>query len=231
MGRSIALTLAREGADIALNYETRPERAERVRSEIESMGRRVCLQQADVATQEGARSLFEGAVAKLGKVDILVVSAGGAWHEQDFVDVDPEHWQRVLAEEVHAPLYLVQFALPGMRERGWGRIVILGGLDADDWRVGPPLDYPLGKATRHWLVRALARQEMSRGITVNGIAPGEVPYVELDEALSSLRHEEAWEERQAPQPQDAGEIAAFFCSEAARFVTGSIINIVPPPAA
>jgi 3-oxoacyl-[acyl-carrier protein] reductase len=226
MGRSIALTLAREGADIALNYETRGERAERLRDHIRGMGRRASLTQADVASAEGAGRLFADAVQELGQVDILVLSAGGAWRTDDIVEVPPEHWQRVLAEEVFAPLYAVPLVLPGMRERGWGRIVITGGLDADDWREGWPMDYPMGKASRHWLVRSLARTEFKHGITVNGIAPGEIPYVEFEDAVSDLQHEERWRSRSIPRPQDAGEIVAFLCSERARFVTGSILNIV-----
>ena len=228
MGRSIALTLAREGADVALNFETRPERAQRVKAQIEAMGRTAAIRQADVASEDGARALFDCAVSELGKVDILVLSAGGTWQERDIVDAPPEHWQRVLAEELHAPLFLVPLALPGMRERGWGRIIITGGLDADDWREGWPLDYPLGKASRHWLVRSLARQEFRHGITVNGIAPGETPYVELDDALADLGHESSWRQRLAPRPQDAGEVVAFLCSDAARFVSGTVINIVSP---
>jgi 3-oxoacyl-[acyl-carrier protein] reductase len=228
MGRSIALSLAREGADLALNYETRPERAERFRAQVESMGRRASLTRADVATETGARALFHAATRDLGKVDILVVSAGGAWREQDIVDTEPEHWQRVLAEEVHAPMYLVPLVLPGMRERGWGRIILVGGLDADDFREGRPLDYPMGKASRHWLARSLARAELQHGVTVNAIAPGDIPYVDLDDALNDLEHGKAWTGRTAPRPQDAGDIAAFLCSEKARFVTGSIINIAPP---
>ena len=228
MGRSIALSLARDGADVALNFETRPERAGRMRAQIEAMGRRASLTQADVASEDGARTLFEAAVRDLGKVDILVVSAGGAWKAQDVVDNDPAHWQRVLAEEVFAPLYLIPLALPGMRERGWGRIILVGGFDADDFREERPLDYPMGKAARHWLARSLARGELRHGITVNAIAPGDIPYVELDQALTDAAHDDGWLKREAPRPQEAGDIAAFVCSEAARFVTGSVINVVPP---
>ncbi len=113
MGRSIALSLARDGADVALNYETRPERAQQMRAQLQSMGRRASLHQADVATEEGARSLFEGAIEELGRVDILVLSAGGAWQARDIVDTPPQHWQRVLAEELHAPLYLNLLPCPG----------------------------------------------------------------------------------------------------------------------
>lgn len=228
MGRSIALNLARQGANIVLNYETRPQRAEAVLQAVRQIGRQAILHEADVATEEGARSLYDAAVAAFRRVDILVVSAGGAWLPVDTVDLEPEHWRRVIAEEIHAPLYLIPLVLPEMRRQRWGRIILLGGHDADDWReVDAPLDYPMGKAARHWLTRALARREAIHGITVNAIAPGTIDYVELDEALADLDHGDVWRKRSVPRPQDAGDVAAFLCSEQARFVTGSIIQIVP----
>lgn len=226
MGRSIALTLARHGADIVLNYETRPQRAETMRQTIESMGRRALLVQADASSEEGAHRLVSEATAAFGKVDILVVSAGGAWQPADTAAMTPDHWRKVLAEEVHAPLYLIPPLLPGMRSQRWGRVILIGGHEADDWREDDtPLDYPLGKASRHWLARTLARREASNGITVNAIAPGTIDYVELDDALSDLEHGEAWQRRQKPRPQDAGDIAAFLCSEEARFITGAVIPL------
>jgi NAD(P)-dependent dehydrogenase (short-subunit alcohol dehydrogenase family) len=227
MGRSIALSLAREGANIVLNYETRPQRAEAVLKAVEAMGRRAVLHEADVATEEGARSLYDAAIAAFRRIDILVVSAGGSWLAVDTPDLDPEHWRRVLAEEIHSPMYLLPLVLPAMRLEHWGRIILLGGHDSEDWREeDAPLDYPMGKAARHWLTRSVARREAIHGITVNAIAPGTVDYVELDEALADLDHGDAWQKRSVPRPQDAGDVAAFLCSEAARFVTGSIIQVV-----
>jgi 3-oxoacyl-[acyl-carrier protein] reductase len=224
MGRSIALTLAREGADVVLNYETRPERAEAVRQAIEGMGRKVALQQADVATEAGSRALVEAAMAAFGRVDILVVSAGGAWKPADTPGLEPSQWQRVLAEEVHAPLYLIPLVLPGMRERRWGRIVLVAGEGTAEWPAEAPLDYGLGKAARVWLARALARREAEHGVTVNAIAPRTVPYVELSEAVADLEGE-AYRGRAGPRPQDAGEAVAWLCSEAARAVTGTVVEL------
>jgi 3-oxoacyl-[acyl-carrier protein] reductase len=131
----------------------------------------------------------------------------------------------VLAEEVQAPLQLVPRALPGMRERGWGRIILLAGEGVAEWPAEAPLDYGLGKASRLWLTTALARREADHGITVNAIAPVTVPYVELDDALADLAGGESYRARTSPRPQDAGEVAAFLCSEAARFVTGTVVQV------
>jgi NAD(P)-dependent dehydrogenase (short-subunit alcohol dehydrogenase family) len=175
MGRSIALTLARDGADIVLNYHRRAEHAEATVGAIEAMGRRVLRHQADVSDAAQVDAMFAAAVDAFGRVDIVVNSAGGPWKPQDVAEIDPAHLRRVLASEIEATYYLLRAALPGMRARGYGRFVSIGGHMADDWRFGPPdapLDYPLGKAARHWLTRTLAPRESAHGITINAVAPG-----------------------------------------------------------
>ena len=112
-----------------------------------------------------------------------------------------------------------------MRSRGWGRVVLIGGLDADDWRFGPPeapLDYPLGKAARHWLARTLGPRELAHGITVNAVAPGPIEYVSLEQAQRLAEGEAV----AGPTPQDAANAVAFLCSERARFVTGAVIPVL-----
>jgi 3-oxoacyl-[acyl-carrier protein] reductase len=228
MGRSIALTLAREGADIIVNYRERSRRAQGVARVIEEMGRRSLVQQADVADPAAVQAMVEAALHAFGHIDILVNSAGGAWKPQDLPEIEPEHWRSVMAEEIDASYLLMRAVLPGMRERGWGRIISIGGYGADDWRAGPPeapLDYPLGKAARHWLTRTLAPREMAHGITINAVAPGLVPYVSLEEAVEAVRSGPASASRKHPAPQDVAEAVAFLCSERARFLTGAVLTM------
>jgi 3-oxoacyl-[acyl-carrier protein] reductase len=125
---------------------------------------------------------------------------------------------------VEATFLLFRAVLPGMRARGWGRIVSIGGHMADDWRFGPPeapLDYPLGKAGRHWLTRTLAPAEIGRGITINAVAPGPTPHVSLEEAVAAARGER----RTGRGPQDVADVVSFLCSEAAAHVTGAVIAV------
>lgn len=229
MGRSIALTLARDGADLALDYRTKAERAAEAAKAVRSFGRRALLIATDITDGAAVESMIEKTIIEFGRIDILVNSAGGPWKPQDITEIEPAHLRAVITLEVEAMFWLLRGVLPGMRARGWGRIVSIGGYHADDWRHGPPeapLDYPLGKAARHWLTRTLAPREIAHGITINAIAPGPTPHVSLDEALRAVRGERA--PTAGNHPQDIAEIAAFLCSDAAARVTGAVI---PAPGA
>jgi NAD(P)-dependent dehydrogenase (short-subunit alcohol dehydrogenase family) len=226
MGRSIALTLAREGADVVVNYKKRRERAEEVAQVIESMGRRALVHAADTSDPDAVARMVEEAEAKLGRVDIAVVSAGGSWQPRDIVDIEPAHWRAVLAEEIDSAYAVLRAALPGMRRRGWGRIVLIGGRLADEWHFGPPdapFDYPLGKAARHWLARTLGPRELARSVTINAVAPGPIEYLSLEEAR---RLAEGGEAGAAPTPQDVAEVVAFLCSERARRISGAVVPVI-----
>jgi len=226
MGRSIALTLARDGADLVLVYRAKHERAAEVAAAVESLGRNALLCAGDVSDPDGVEAMFRAAEQRFGRVDIVVNGAGGAWEPRDITEIEPAHFRAVMREEVDATFLLLRAALPGMRARGWGRFISIGGYQADEWRYGPPdapLDYPLGKAARHWLTRTLGPRELAHGITINAIAPGPTPYVSLDDAMAAVRGDRP--ERAGNIPQDAADIASFLCSDAASRITGAVIPI------
>jgi NAD(P)-dependent dehydrogenase (short-subunit alcohol dehydrogenase family) len=241
VGRSIALTLARDGAAVVVNYRQArtmrregermiigdgDKRAAEVAAAIERMGRRALAYRADVTDAKQVRSMFDAARAALGAVDIVVASAGGPWKPQEVTEVEPGHLRRVLAAEIESVYHLLAACLPAMRDRSWGRVLLVGGHMADDWRFGPPdapLDYPLGKAARHWLARTLGPREAAHGVTINAVAPGPMERLSLDDALSAL--EGGPEARQPGSPQAVAEVVAFLCSEAGGRVTGAVLPV------
>lgn len=152
-------------------------------------------------------------------------NAGGPWKPQDITEIPPAHLRHVLAAEIEATYYLLRAALPGMRQRRWGRFVSIGGHMAEDWRFGPPdapLDYPLGKAARHWITRTIAPREAPYGITINAVAPGPTRRFDAAEAVAALNRDPAGD---GNSPQDVAELVAFLCSDAAERVTGAVIPL------
>jgi 3-oxoacyl-[acyl-carrier protein] reductase len=226
MGRSIALTLARDGADVVLNYHRKAERVAETAAAIVVMGRRALTLAADIGDADAVAAMAAEAERALGPIDVLVNSAGGPWRPQDVTEIEPAHLRAVMAREIESVYYLLRAVLPGMRARGWGRIVSIGGHMADDWRFGPPeapLDYPLGKAARHWLTRTLAPREFAHGITINAVAPGPTRRVTLDAALAALRGGRAAGDGNTPQ--DVADVVSFLCGEEAARVTGAVIPV------
>lgn len=226
MGRGIALTLARDGADVALNYRRSTEHVGATARAMETMGRRALPVQADISDPEACARLVDEVTAGLGPIDILVNNAGGPWKPQDVTEIAPEHLRRVLSTEIESVYALLRAVLPSMRARGWGRIISIGGHMADEWRFGPPeapVDYPLGKAARHWITRTLAPLEISRGITINAIAPGPTARVTLEQALGALSTPVASEGGNVPQ--HIADVVSYLCSDAASRVTGAVIPL------
>lgn len=233
MGRSIALTLARDGADVALNFGTnrRTKAADnrRVLKAIEGLDVRATLAPADTANPTAVRRLFARVRDELGPVDILVNNHGGQWDvKADLTKVDDAFLQDVLRAEIESMFLTIKAALPDMRRRKWGRIVNLGMERSEEFQE-PPYDYTVGKIARHGLTRILSEVEMPHGITINAVAPGYIPYFTWRQALDALRHGPTWTRRRNGTPQDIGEIVAWLCSDEAAFVKGAVIPVHGAP--
>ncbi|MFO7955614.1 MAG: SDR family oxidoreductase [Candidatus Brocadiia bacterium] len=232
MGRSIALRLARERANLVLNYGTArrtkrqttqaTKRAERVAAAVRELGGQAIIQPADTRDEEQVRAMVEAAEEEFGAVDILVSNAGGDWRPRDFTEVPLDEWRNVLQAEIDGAFLTMKHCVPGMRERAWGRIVLLGmretlHMTLPSW-LAP--DYCLGKAVRAWMAEALWAGEFPHGVTVNCLEPGHIEHATLEEAVAAARE---LPDRDEARPYDVAEVVAFLCSEAGRFVTGSQI--------
>ena len=218
MGRSIALTLAREGAKIAVNYRTSEESARAIVAHIESHGGEAAAVQANVFEADGCQRLVDETVARFGQVDICVVGPGGGWHPEPVDQLDPVAALEDARRELAPLYYLMPLVLPGMYERKWGRLIAIAMLSPYN---SPAYAYNAAKAARaHALL--LARDEAWRnGVTVNVIGPGPVREIEsLEKAIEQCNHGPAWQGRATTSPQDVAEGVAFLCSEAGRFISG-----------
>ncbi|MQC19334.1 MAG: SDR family oxidoreductase, partial [Chloroflexi bacterium] len=229
IGRATALTLAREGADVALNTHRSTDAAEAVAAQVRSLGSRSIVVPGDISDPDAVEKVVNRTTAELGEPGIIIASAGGRWVPRSIESIPPAEWREAMAEEIDALFYLVRATLPAMRLAGWGRIVTVGGYDADQWTAPPeegPLDYALGKAARHWLVRTIARHEARHGVTMNAVAPGPVTRLSLEDVLGAVLGTHSLDGYRRPTQVDVAEAIVRLCLDGT--VTGSVVGLPGP---
>jgi 3-oxoacyl-[acyl-carrier protein] reductase len=169
IGRAIALALGQAGADVAVNFRTRETEAGETAFEIIELGRRAITVQADVSKSAEIDRLLEAVEAQLGGVDILVNNAGVA-KPQRIEEITERDFDELIAVNLKSCFLLTQAVLPGMRSRGWGRIINVSSIAAQlGGTVGP--HYAASKAGMLGLTHSFAPLVAKEGVTVNAIAP------------------------------------------------------------
>lgn len=218
MGRSIALTLAREGARVVVNYRASEESAQAIVRHIQSRGREAMAVQADIFRADGCKRLVNETLARFGQVDVCVVGPGGGWHPEPVDQLDPVTALEDVRCELAPLYYLMPLVLPGMYEQKWGRLIAITMLPPYS---SPAYAYNASKAARAHALLLVRDEAWRNGVTVNVIGPGPVPEIEhLEQAIEQCDHGSAWQRRATTSPQDIAEGVAFLCSETGRFISG-----------
>jgi NAD(P)-dependent dehydrogenase (short-subunit alcohol dehydrogenase family) len=221
IGRSIALTLAREGAAVAINYRTSQQAAEKLATHIRNQGGIAAAIQGDVFTSAGCDALIAATQEQLGPVEICIIGPGGGWHPEPPDQLDPAAALDDIIHEAAPSLYLLARVLPDMYAQNWGRIV---GISTNPALPSPAYAYNVAKAARDQVLLQAHRAAWEHHVTVNVVAPGPVGPIEtLDEAIEQCAHGAAWQKRTTTSPQDIAENVAWLCSDAGRFITGALI--------
>jgi 3-oxoacyl-[acyl-carrier protein] reductase len=228
IGRSIAFTLAKEGAKVVLNYGTghpnNVHAADKVLAEVRALGGKGYAFKADTREEVEVRAMIEGIMTLYGRLDFLVCNAGSGWDAKEITEIGQEQWRSVIRAEVDGVFNCLKHALPHMREAHFGRIIALSIAGSDRW-AGPPHDYIVGKVARNSLIRSIAAEEIENGITCNIVAPAHTAHTTLKQALDAVKHAGNYKRRTHALPQDAAEAVRFLCSEEAAFVTGSVLEL------
>lgn len=217
IGLGIASALAAEGARVAMSSRTR----ERIEAAAAEAGGRPYMH--DMLDLDAAPGLVRAVESDLGPVDILVTNTGGP-SGGDPLGFTREQWEQAHRELVIAPIELIELVVPGMRERGFGRVLNV----ASSTVLEPNPALMLSNSHRPGIVAAfktLARQLAGDGITFNSLLPGRIATARLAHLYDSLdaAHEAARDEIPAGRlgtPEEMGAAAAFLCSEPAAYITG-----------
>ncbi len=222
IGAGIALALAREGADVAVNYYRDQAGAAAVVREIEVFGRRSVALGADVGQVAECQRLVAEAAGALGGLDILVNNAGiTLW--QDFFETDEAHWDATLDTNLKSVFFCTQAAARIMREQRWGRVVnISSGASRSAFKNATP--YNASKGGMNMLTAGLAVELGPYGITVNSVGPGAILIERMSHELPDYAGTFA---RATPigrvgHPEDIAGAVLYYCSDAAAYVTGQV---------
>jgi 3-oxoacyl-[acyl-carrier protein] reductase len=169
IGKAIAVALARAGSDIAVNYQSREGEAKETCAEIERLGCRAVVVQADVSVSADVARLVRIVESQLGPVGILVNNAG-VTRPQPIDEISEQDWDKILAVNLTSMFLVTQAVLPNMRAARWGRIINLSSVAAQLGGVVGP-HYAASKAGAIGLTHSYAHLLSKEGITVNAIAP------------------------------------------------------------
>jgi 3-oxoacyl-[acyl-carrier protein] reductase len=169
IGQAIARGLAAEGAAVALGYGSHAEPADKLAEELVAGGGLAVAIGADLSRAEAPDELVDAVESELGAVEVLVAAAG-LGRRQELEEVSLDDFDEMLAVNLRAPFRLAQRTVPGMRERGFGRVLFFSSVAAFTGGVVGP-HYAASKAGLHGLTHFLASRLASSGVTVNAVAP------------------------------------------------------------
>ncbi len=221
IGKAIALGLAREGVDIAVN-DVNQGNAENAASEIRETGSHAMVVLASVADEAEVNRMVDQVVAEWGGIDILVNNAGVTNHLL-IEDTEKKEWERVLSVNMGGAFNCSKAVVPSMRQRGGGRIINTISYSGERMTMIGGVSYTSSKSGIWGLTRQLSFELGPYQITVNGISPGNVitPMLRAGTTPERLEAMKKWYPlRDMPTPEDIADAAVFLASDRARMITG-----------
>lgn len=236
LGRAIAEELAAEGASLALNARGSDALGETCRQIEASTSAKVLALPGDVSSSDQVDAMVRQAIDNFGRIDILVTNAGGP-PSGAFETLTPEMWQSAVELTLLSVVNLTRAVLPGMKERGWGRIINVTSIAVKQPVHGLMLSNSLRSAVTGF-ARTLANEVAPFGVTVNNLLPGYTRTERVTQLSAATAKREGISEEQAVarweseipmgrlgEPREFAAMAAFLASERASYITAGSIAV------
>ncbi|AGK53047.1 MAG: fabG [Bacillus sp. (in: firmicutes)] len=225
IGREIALELARQGANVAVNYSGSEAKALEVVAEIQALGRESFAIQCDVAINESVTNMVKATIERFGSLDILVNNAG-ITRDNLLMRMKDDEWDAVINTNLKGVFLCTRAVTRQMMKQRSGRIINIASIVGV---IGNPgqANYVAAKAGVIGLTKTTAKELSSRGITVNAVAPGFIT-TDMTDKLTDEVKEAMLKEiplAQFGEPRDIANVVAFLASEGGRYMTGQTLHV------
>ena len=223
IGKAIAIELAKNGADIAINYNSNLKSAKETQKLVNKTGVKSEIIKADVSKEKSVKSLIKQTEKKLGPIDLLVTNAGIALLSTNPLKLDYKIWKKTMSTNVDGTLLPIKEVLPGMLKRKYGRIVCLSSIAGLGMRPNM-ITYGTSKAAVIALVRNLAAA-VAPNIRINSVAPGLIE-TDMIESLDKNTRKNMIENtplKRIGKPQDIANSVCYLLSDRSDYTTGQTI--------
>lgn len=224
IGRAIALHLAEAGYNIVLNGSTDRAACEEVAGQVQERGGEALIEMCNIGDREAVLGMAKSAISTFGAVDVLVNNAA-VRPDGDFLTVAEEEWQRVMNINFYSAFHLARACIPGMVEKGWGRVINFTGMNAQQGYAGKAA-VSVSKHALWGLTKSLSKEFGRQGVTTNIISPGTIPGVESD--ASSPRFQNLLKANPVGRlgtPDDIAAVVDLLVTDQGGFINGQMLQI------
>lgn len=226
IGRSIALAVAKEGADVVINYRQHSEKAQHVLHRIEEIGGRAVSVKADVSQRNEVRYMIQQTIEKFGRMDVLINNAG-ILQQKQFEDISDEDWDHMMDTNLKSVFICVQEVYKIMKKQKAGIII---NMASSGGQLGGPLavHYSASKAGVICFTKSLARLGAPFGIRSNCISPGLIDTEMTQSEINSVEGKKKIEQipmMRSGLSEEVSRAAVFLASDDSSYITGQTINV------
>ena len=226
IGRAIAIELAKNNFDVAINFNNSEEPAKNLRDEIKTLGVKAEIFKADVSDYNQVSELFKNIKEYFNEAVSVLVNNAGVTRDTLLMRMKPEDWQTVINTNLNAAFYCTREAIRDMAKARYGRIINIASVVGLTGNAGQA-NYAASKAGIIGFTKSIAREYANRGVTANAIAPG---FIETD--MTEILKPDVKEGilKSIPvgsigKPEDVAKAVLFFAGETSSYITGQVLAV------